>query len=319
MNQINEQFKKTLQSVRMTSSDKEAVRGALLSEIALNPFKNGVIEASVRNSSSIRHKLRRKTLTRHNILTRMPIAILIAIFMGGGVSYAAAGTVPGDTLYPVKIHVNENAESAFAIGGDARAKLEAKLALRRLEEAEKIESKHEMSKEDKAELKANFDEHTTNIEAELKGMEKRDDAKEISSQFEISLSQHMSALGLLGVHVEQGDEIDAAKETSDQSATTSLKHKEHLDGILNAVFRSNNKVEAGEDRNDDKGSLSTSTDVKERGEKKESEHDATDESGHRDTESHIRSTGSVDVGNTLKVNTDTHAETSEQEGIRLGL
>ena len=180
---MNEQLKKTLQSVRMTSEEKDAVRGALLSEISTNPLQIGAIESSVRNSSSIRHKLRRKTLTRRNILTRMPIAILIAILMGGGVSYAAAGTVPGDTLYPVKIHLTENAESALAIGGDARAKLEAKLALRRLEEAEKLEAKHDLSADVKAELKQNFDEHTINIEAELKGLEKREDANEISSEF----------------------------------------------------------------------------------------------------------------------------------------
>ena len=99
---MNEQLKKTLQSVRMTSEEKDAVRGVLLSEISTNPLQIGAIEPSVRNSSSIRHKLRRKTLTRRNILTRMPIAILIAILMGGGVSYAAAGTGPATLSTPLR-------------------------------------------------------------------------------------------------------------------------------------------------------------------------------------------------------------------------
>ena len=312
MNHINEQLKKTLQSVRMTSEEKDAVRGALLSEIRTNPLQIGAIGPSVRNSSSIRHKLRRKTLTRHNILTRMPIAILIAILMGGGVSYAAAGTVPGDTLYPVKIHVTENAESAFAIGGDARAKLEAKLALRRLEEAEKLEAKHDLSAEVKAELKQNFDEHTTNIEAELNGMEKREDANEISSEFELSLAHHVSALGLLGVHVdeadkdEQGENIDSDMSTSTTAhATTSIKHREHQDGLLNAVFRSNNDLEL---RESDK----EHSDSKTEGERREV-------SGHNEEQVDAHATGSVDVGGTLKVNTTTHVESEEHDGIKLGL
>lgn len=315
MNQLNEQFKKALQSVRMTSEEKDAVRGALLSEMSKNPIKIGVIEASVRNSSSIRHKLRRKTLTRHNFLTRMPIAILIAILMGGGVSYAAAGTVPGDTLYPVKIHVSENAESVLAIGSDARAKLEAKLALRRLEETEKLGAKHDLSADEKAELKANFDEHTANIEAELKGMEKRDDANEISSEFETSLAHHVSALGLLGVHVEEGDANDEGDQgdshvgaTSTLHESASIKHKAHLDGILNAVFRSNNDVESEGDDGDKSGVTS-----------EVSHEEVRDVSGHEDDRTDAHATGSVDVGGTVKLNTNTHVETEEHDGIKLGL
>ncbi len=320
MNQTNEQFKKALQSVRMTSEEKEAVRGAILSEISTNPLNIPAILASVRNSSSIRHKLRRKTLTRHNILTRMPIAILIALLMGGGVSYAAAGTVPGDTLYPVKVHVTENAESVFAIGGNARAKLEEKLALRRLEEAEKLEAKHDLSAEGKAQLKENFDEHTTSIEAELKGMEKREDANEISSEFELSLAQHLSALGLIGVHIDENDKVEMddtdssnLSATTSAHATTSLKHKDHLDGILNAVFRSNNKNETGEDNMEHSG---TSSDIERNDVKNvhENESSETDE-GHAET----KAAGSVNVGDTLKVNTNTHLETEEHDGIKLGL
>ncbi len=307
---MNEQFKKTLQSVRMTPEEKEAVRGALLSEMSQNPLKIEAILPSVRSSSSMRHKLHRKTLTRHNILTRMPIVILIAILMGGGVSYAAAGTVPGDTLYPVKIHVSENAESALAIGSDARARLEAKLALRRLEEAEKLETKHDLSSDEKAELKANFNKHTANIEAELKGMEKRDDANEISSQFEASLLHHVSALGLLGVHVDESDTNDEGdKSDSDVSSTTtthairSTKHKDHLDGILNAVFRSNNEIESGDDKREHSGETS----------------EVTHQDDREDIPTNTHATGSVDVGGTIKVNTGTRTEIEEHDGIKLGL
>ena len=68
----------------------------------------------------------------------MPIAILLAVFVSIGTSFAAQGALPGDMLYPVKTEVNENIRTAFTFGADAKANLQADLLEERLEEAQAL-------------------------------------------------------------------------------------------------------------------------------------------------------------------------------------
>lgn len=72
--------------------------------------------------------------------TTMPIAILIAIFISAGTSFAAQGSTPGDMLYPIKTNINENIASSLAIGADAQARFEANVLEERLEEAEELKT-----------------------------------------------------------------------------------------------------------------------------------------------------------------------------------
>ncbi len=75
----------------------------------------------------------------------MPFVILFAVMIGGGTSLAAQGAVPGDFLYPIKIGVNENVRSAFAVGADSEAKLQTNLLAERVEEAETLQAEGRLS------------------------------------------------------------------------------------------------------------------------------------------------------------------------------
>lgn len=88
------------------------------------------------------------TLFANSQLRFMKATLLIALMVGmGGTSFAAQAAVPGDFLYPVKIHVNENVRSSLAVGADAQAKLQADLLEERLEEAQKLAAKGELQGE----------------------------------------------------------------------------------------------------------------------------------------------------------------------------
>lgn len=79
------------------------------------------------------------TLFTHSKIRIMKATLLLALLLGtGGTSFAAQGAVPGDFLYPVKVHVNENVRSSLALGADAEARVQAKFLEERLEEAEKL-------------------------------------------------------------------------------------------------------------------------------------------------------------------------------------
>lgn len=74
-------------------------------------------------------------------LRTMRATLLIALVIGtGGTSLAAQGALPGELLYPVKVHVNENFRSTLALGVDAKAKLQMELLAERIKEAEELEA-----------------------------------------------------------------------------------------------------------------------------------------------------------------------------------
>ena len=88
--------------------------------------------------------------------------IALALIAGGGTSYAAEGAVPGDFLCTMKTEINENIKSAFALGNEAEASLQARLAEERLKEAEALAAEGQLTAEASADissrLKAHYDE-----------------------------------------------------------------------------------------------------------------------------------------------------------------
>src|SRR5438552_3912642 len=63
------------------------------------------------------------------------IAALIML-ASAGTALGAQNALPGDVLYPVKLHVNEKLETALASSPEAKALVSADLAERRLSEAD---------------------------------------------------------------------------------------------------------------------------------------------------------------------------------------
>ena len=317
MNPLDNKFVSLIKNFRLSDGEKTVQKNALLAEMSTHPLsespKVSPQTGSVRNRADGRHLSRRKQLTRTNIFTRMPIAILIAMLMGGGVSFAAADTVPGDALYPVKIHVNENVESAVTIGDVAKATFQAELAVRRLKEAEQLESEHKLDAETKAELKSNFDEHTQDVEARLKLVEKdnQHDADDISSKFETSLHGHVNALGLLGIDV-TGNNIEEVSTPESKGTTTTMK-KKRVDILLNAVFRANDDTDEHADAQaTSRGSIENEIDSNGDG--------ASHEGAKNETDSRAQggSTSSVKVGGIIKVDTNTNIEVKHDESSQSG-
>lgn len=128
------------------------------------------------------------------------ITVLAFVLVGGGVSYAAEGSVPGDALYPVKVKVNENVVSALAVSDEAKARWEARLAERRLEEAEVLAADGRLDEDTGAELEERFREHAERTQERVTTIaEKRgpESAATLSSHFESSLKAHEKVLSRL--------------------------------------------------------------------------------------------------------------------------
>lgn len=130
-------------------------------------------------------------------------ALLIAlVLIGGGTSYAAQGTVPGDVLYPIKVGVNENVRSAFAVSNTSEAKLQAALVAERLEEAETLAAKGELSSDVSVDLRTRLENHFNSA------IEEGNEAQ-ASGDLETSAATRASLTGMFETYADILTRIDA--------------------------------------------------------------------------------------------------------------
>ncbi len=191
---MKNRFESTIEEARsiiLSKEEKDIIRERLNTHIS----KTRVMESSpVRLQEYSPRKLSPLSTFIFNWKTTMPALILIVALLTGGVTYAAKDTLPGDSLYPIKINVNEKVQSTLAFGGEAKAKVEAKHAVNRLEEAEALAFKGSLDGETEAELQARFLDHANQA---IEYIEKADaddaDAILLAGDFEGQLRAHQYA------------------------------------------------------------------------------------------------------------------------------
>lgn len=142
------------------------------------------------------------------------LALIIAFVLSGGTSFAANYSLPGDILYPVKIHVNENIKSFVAFSYDAEAKVEIQKADERLKEQEALALKGEVDEETKAQIRANFLKHEEKVKKIIERVKEGGDietAGKITSRFEGVFKSHKdaaSSIGLMGISTDDTNHKD---------------------------------------------------------------------------------------------------------------
>src|SRR3989344_4193431 len=127
----------------------------------------------------------------------MTIALIIALLIGGGTSLVAEGTMPGDVLYPVKVGFNEEVRSLVAVSNEAQADWDARLAERRLEEAEKLAMEGKLNAEASASIESRFEDHVKAFRDHAEKIEAKqgdESSFEVNSNFEASLRAHERVL-----------------------------------------------------------------------------------------------------------------------------
>lgn len=118
----------TTQQFNLSIEEREHMKNVLREYVAMTPLRTEVAHSKAVATQSLF-----SWITYH---TRPVMAAsLVAIVALSGVSYAAEDALPGDSLYSIKVNVNEEARLLFAFSDEASAKWEIRRAERRLEEA----------------------------------------------------------------------------------------------------------------------------------------------------------------------------------------
>jgi hypothetical protein len=122
---------------------------------------------------------------------------LVAVLVIGGVSAAAQTSLPGQPLYPIKVHINENLEGAFALSDSMRADWDMGIISERLSEAQQLASQGQLSAAAQTDITNNFDTHLYDIGSmitKLKVAGNTTDAAKISAKFKAMLTGQQELL-----------------------------------------------------------------------------------------------------------------------------
>ena len=125
---MNEKQKKVIDNLKSVSLSKERhldMKAKLSKYADLKPVRTPTQE---QNSFM-------PFLTQSRKIFISGITAAVVLFGFGSASFAAEGSLPGELLYPVKVHVNESFQKLTSFTDEQKATTEVRIAGRRLAEA----------------------------------------------------------------------------------------------------------------------------------------------------------------------------------------
>lgn len=231
MEHIIKKIKKGAKHTRLSAVEKAEMKSVLVRHMKANPVSITVLNT---------RKIQSPFFNINNFRNKKGISILVigGLLMSGSVSLAAEKTVPGDALYPIKIHVNEQVRGALAVTPKAKADWDVQKAERRLVEVEKLAVAPDVSPEIKVAAEADFNANTERVQEHIAKFEEdndSEDAIDTAGKFTEMLRRHEGALGKRNF-----ERTTLASDTASTTeiATTTLVapvNKAELDDVLQNV------------------------------------------------------------------------------------
>ncbi|MDP3989207.1 MAG: DUF5667 domain-containing protein [bacterium] len=99
--------------------------------------------------------------------TRTFMAALFLAMTGTVTISAAEGALPGDLLYPIKVHVNEETQALFSRSEESRASFEVSRLARRLQEAGQLANQGRLTQEQETQLVTNIEKHSRSARSHI--------------------------------------------------------------------------------------------------------------------------------------------------------
>ena len=197
---------RTLRRVGLSPAEKKSVRAGVALFMEQHPVRNiALARQRIEERSKSAHSAYAEVSALQSLLSRLQpmfIALLIALVVGGGTSFAAESALPGDALYPVKVSINEEVGSFLAFSEEAQARFDTRRAEKRLEEAEQLTIKGRLDSETSASIESRFAAHAEALEEDAQAIAAKNDSRaafEVHSNFEASLSAHERILAQLAL------------------------------------------------------------------------------------------------------------------------
>jgi hypothetical protein len=135
----------------------------------------------------------------------VPAAFALVLIVGIGTSYAAENALPGDVLYPIKIHVNESVQGSLAVSQASKAEWNTQLMTRRLEEAETLTVQDRLTPVARADIQTQLLKSAQSFDENVAALAGTDNGAAavatVQSNLEASLEGHVQVLAALTADV----------------------------------------------------------------------------------------------------------------------
>lgn len=150
-----EQLLKPLRGMSLSQSEKERTRVFLEEYIAFRPARRSPTRSPL-------------TVLSYPWLHPVPfLAALMLVVTTTSAAFASEGALPGDLLYPVKVHVTEEARAALARTPEKRADWAIERAERRIAEAAQLAAEDMLEESARVELAERAEQHLATAESTL--------------------------------------------------------------------------------------------------------------------------------------------------------
>ncbi|MEK7614874.1 MAG: hypothetical protein AAB431_00625 [Patescibacteria group bacterium] len=223
---MQRKFEKTLKKFRkihLQPKTKEAIHGRLLVFLEENPLQKTVnlkTENQRWYSGMFFPAFQRLSIP-------LFVAFLVFVVAGGGTVLAAEGAIPGDVLYPVKIHINEAARAAFVFDEKSSANLDIQQTQRRMNEAEKLETKGQLNPQVQKKISREVENHVKRVDAAVIKLEAKGNtraAAEVRLELREYLEKTSEKFSALGIQIKE--EKEEREERVDEKKSDREKEKE---------------------------------------------------------------------------------------------
>lgn len=111
-----------------------------------------------------------------NVMAGMAALFLV---ISGSVATFAESALPGESLYSVKVNVNEKVQALLAFTDESKASVEAALAVKRLEEVKVLAEKGNFSLQAEEAAKTRFAKHSENLKQRLEKLDAKGDSNAV--------------------------------------------------------------------------------------------------------------------------------------------
>lgn len=128
------------------------------------------------------------------------VALSAVFLLSGGVAAAAEGSLPGELLYPLKIHVTEEVQAYLATSDEEKVLWEVARAERRIDEANTLIATGKASPAILATVEQKLDHQVTKTLRKLSRLTEKGDvviATDVGTKFEARLTERVAALRAL--------------------------------------------------------------------------------------------------------------------------
>lgn len=195
------QYWKTLQKIRLSKDEKQALYQNIAFVMAKNPIPN---------TTPKRHFFSSLLFVKRPFAFATLIVFFV-VFSGGGISYAATNAQPDDLLYPVKVHVNEEIVGALQFTPKAKSTWEMERVRRRLAEIEKMAEEGTLTPEIEMQVSKKLENHSKKVQKFIKKFEEEGntgDAGNATIHLKNVLEQHQEILENLSTNGPEKPPLD---------------------------------------------------------------------------------------------------------------